>query len=97
MKNETKISETVKKTKNRWSRSTSKDNITTNIEVRELDGEGFLICLSKYGQDKNGKYIDIPSKEFFSKTNPLDDADKKDDFDNLQDLFKTPIEKLINE
>jgi hypothetical protein len=98
MKNNTLTSESNKSEKEVWRKEIKKGNNTTCVEVRELDNNGFIVSLSKWGYNKKNEYINEPSKEFYSKTNPLSDEDKSnDDYNKLQELFMSPVEKLMKE
>jgi hypothetical protein len=85
---------TTKKKKNRWSLSMDSNGINQSIEVRELDGPGYMIRVNKYGRpnDKpNSNYVD-ESKEYYSEINPIEtkvkpEQDVQDDIENLFDPF----------
>ena len=57
-----------------WEKSITKDNITKRMKVEEIEN-GFLICISKNGEQKdqqgNITYIDKIVR-YYAKTNPLD-------------------------
>lgn len=61
-----------KKKKKTWSMSINKDGIDVSIRVEELDNEGYLVCINRYGRkDEKGEYHD-DNKKFYSKVNPLE-------------------------
>ncbi len=48
-------------------------NVRKSVTVRKIEN-GYLICRYKSWEDKEGKYHS-EDKEFFSKTNPLEDVE----------------------
>lgn len=60
-----------------WSQTVKADEITEEIKVEKLDNEGYLVTISKYGEDSKGDWFNKDSK-IYSEINPLD----KDESDN---------------
>lgn len=55
--------------KESMSLSEKKGKLTQEVRVREIEN-GYIVTISKYGDDSKGNYIN-EDKEYFSKTNPL--------------------------
>lgn len=72
-----------------WSKSIMVNGVTKSLRVEELDNGGYLICYSKYGTDpETGKYIDTPSKKYYSTKNPLEKEEpKKEESSELADIM----------
>lgn len=68
-----------------WSQTTEKDGWTQRISVEKLYNKGYLITLSKSGQDSKNNWKEY-SRKLYSDTNPLDTDESDNPIDNL---FKT--------
>ena len=84
---------TKNKTKKRktWSQTSKVDEVTEEIKVEKLDNEGYLVVISKYGDDAKGDWFNKESK-IYSEINPLD----TDESDNPMDLLFESISRKIN-
>lgn len=60
---------------------TTKEGLTEEIKTRKVEN-GYVTCVCKYGEDKDGKYTH-EEKEYISKTNPLMKEEEK---------IETPLE-----
>ena len=81
------VDKAEKKKRETWSQTKKVNEITEEIRVEKLDNTGYLVTISKHGEDSKGKWFSKESK-LYSETNPLD----TDETDNPMDhLFKTII------
>lgn len=86
-----KMKETPKKS---WRKSIEANGITSSLEVKEIEN-GFILRYCKYGKNpaKEDDYFDV-TKEYFSKTNPLDNSEK-DDIESMKELLNFSVENLL--
>lgn len=60
-----------KNKKKTWSKRIEADDITKEVNVREIDN-GYIVRLTKYGKFGKGGEWKEESREVYSKTNPLE-------------------------
>lgn len=82
---------TTKKSKEykSWRKSIEKDGITKSVSVEECEN-GFIICISEYGEGKKGWYSE--DKKFISTKNPLEGEKELKEEDNMMES----IEAVLN-
>jgi len=78
------------KSKESYNKSITKDGITKEVSVREVEN-GFLIRLTKFGEypnEKTGKKeYNHYEKEYISKTNPFEEDPQRRKLDEMDGLF----------
>lgn len=74
-----------------WSQTVKADEITEEIKVEKLDNEGYLVIISKYGNDSKGEWFNKDSK-IYAEVNPLD----KDESDNPITLLFSSLSRDTN-
>jgi hypothetical protein len=69
----------------KWKKSETKDGVTEEIEVCEVEN-GFIVEHEKCGTDKKGNYFH-EEKKYISKENPLEEEEKKTFADSVKDIL----------
>jgi hypothetical protein len=82
---ETKTESGKLKEYKKWKKSETKDGITEEIEVCEVEN-GFIVEHEKCGTDKKGNYF-REEKKYISKENPLEEEEKKTFADSVKDIL----------
>jgi hypothetical protein len=86
-----------KEPKKTWRKSVDINGLSKSVEVRQIEN-GFIVKYCKYGKEEGSEeYIDY-TKEWFSKTNPLETGieDSKEAASLLKVSIDPTIEDLIN-
>jgi hypothetical protein len=73
-----------KKEKQTWSKRITKNKITEEISVTQVEN-GFLVTHCKYG-DKSGSYFN-EEKKYISKENPLDEEQEKSFSESIDEIL----------
>lgn len=82
-----------------WTKRVVNGDTTKSLEVKKVSN-GYIVCISECGTDKDGKWYD-KNREYISKENPLEDDEddeKKSFSDQLDDLLDDMAEQdgMIN-
>jgi hypothetical protein len=74
-----------KKEYKKWKKSETKDGITEEIEVCEVEN-GFIVEHEREGMNKKGEYIH-DCKKYISKENPLEEEEEKTFSDSVKEIL----------
>lgn len=75
----------AKKEYKKWEKSETKDGVTEEIEVKEVEN-GFIVEHEKSGVDAKGNYF-CDKKCYISKENPLEEEEKKTFADSVKEIL----------